>query len=480
MAILLGFYLGHDSSIALSVDGIVKYRKSERRFGVKHHRADFGFVIDTLGDWGFSLRDVDFCAYTDGNRNNLGLCGADELFCEGRLEGVKSFCIDHHYAHILSGWPVVDTESLQFGLCVDGRGDHEKSTTLIKNPSSNPKVIYEESGLKMGWEFYQIGRLLGFKGLEYDFAGKLMGLQSYCDAELKKFGLKSIVDLDTSNLLSNREGGHYKSFSEWHEYWFVRTKKIFESFFQKEDFIQYSGGCAQNTVYNYKLLRLFPNIFIPPHCYDGGLSLGCLEFMRLYLGHEKFSKKGFPYWQDDQIKEPRDATVKKAARMLADGKIIGWAQGRGELGPRALGNRSILMNAIGAENKDTLNRKIKKREPWRPYAGSVLSSRSSDYFGLKESKYMLYACEVLNYKIPAITHVDGSCRMQTVSECDNPVFYALLNEYFNLTGIPVLLNTSLNIMGNPIASLESQIVDLARSNLDAVFAGDKVYRNKIF
>jgi len=481
MSVLLGFYLGHDSSVAISVDGLVRYRKAERHFGLKHHKADFGFVISTLNDWGFTLGDIDFCAYTDGNRNNLGVCGGQELFCQGKLEGVKSFCVDHHYAHILSGWPVIDTEALQFGICIDGRGDHKKSTTVVKNPSSNPEVVYEESGLKMGWEFYQLGKLLGFKGLEYDFAGKLMGLQSYSDSELVQFGLKSINDLDTSNLISTIEGGRYKSFSEWHDHWFCRTKRIFESFFKKEDFISYSGGCAQNTVYNYKLLNIFPNLFIPPHCYDGGLSLGCIEFMRLYLGHDKFSREGFPYWQDDQIKEePGRETIKKAAKMLAEGKIIGWAQGRGELGPRSLGNRSILMNALKAENKDILNKKIKKREPWRPYAGSVLSNRSSDYFNLKESKYMLYACQVLNKNIPAITHVDGSCRMQTVSEQDNPVFHSLLNEYFFITGVPVLLNTSLNIMGSPIASRESQIFDLSRSNLDAVFMGDKIYRNKIF
>jgi carbamoyltransferase len=480
MSIILGFYLGHDSNVALSVDGQVRYRKSERHSGLKHHKADFGFVIKTLRDWGFSLGDVDICAYTDGNRNNLGVCGEGELFCTGKIDGVKSFCIDHHYAHILSGWPVVDTELLKFGVCIDGRGDHKKSTTVVKNPSS-PKVVYEEFGLKMGWEFYQIGRLLGFKGLEYDFAGKLMGLQSYPESELASFGLKRMVDLDTSSLYSRQEGGSYKSFSEWHDYWFARTKKIFDSLFQTPDFVSYSGGCAQNTVYNHKLLNLFPNLFIPPHCYDGGLSLGCIEFVRLYLGHEKFSKKGFPYWQDDYIgEEPTSTTLKKAARMLADGKIIGWAQGRGELGPRALGNRSILMNATKAGNKETLNKKIKKREPWRPYAGSILSSHSSEYFDLKESKYMLYACQVLNKSIPAITHVDGSCRMQTVSDCENPVFHALLDEYFRLTGMPVLLNTSLNTMGNPIASSRIQVKDLLKSNLDAVFIGDKIYRNKFF
>lgn len=480
MSVFLGFYLGHDSSVALSVDGVVKYRKSERHLGLKHHKNNFGFVVETLSDWGFSLGDVDYCAYSDGNRNNLGLCDKDQLFCEGGLEGTKSFCLDHHYAHMLSSWPVVDTESLNFGMCIDGRGDHKRFMRVVKDPAFNPKIIHEEYGWGMGWEFYQVGKLLGFKGMEYDFAGKLMGLQSYSDESLVQFGLPKMVDLNKDNLQSWTDGGVYDSFSSWHDYWFRRTKDTFESLFKKDDVISYAGGCAQNTVYNHGLKLLFPNLFIPPHCYDGGLSLGCIEFLRIFFGEQKFSRDGFPYWQDDEVDEkPSELTIKKAARMLAEGKIIGWAQGRGELGPRALGNRSILMNAERAENKDVLNLKIKKREPWRPYAGSVLADHASEYFDFQESKYMLYACKVLNDKIPAITHVDNTCRMQTVCESDNPIFHSLLSEYFRITGIPVLLNTSLNIMGNPIASKKDQIIKI-KTKLDAIFFGDHIYRNKVF
>ena len=95
MSTYLGFYLGHDSNVAVSVDGIIKYRKSERHFQDKHHRANYQFVLDTLKDWGISK--IDFCAYSDGNRHNLGLCPIDSLACKGSLKEFKSDCIDHHY-----------------------------------------------------------------------------------------------------------------------------------------------------------------------------------------------------------------------------------------------------------------------------------------------------------------------------------------------------------------------------------------------
>jgi len=475
MSIFLGFYLGHDSNIAVSIDGLIKYRKSERYFGVKHHKAKFDFVTSTLKDWGLSLKDIDYCAYSDGNRNNLGTCQPDELFCKGQL--LKSFCLDHHYAHMLSLWPIVDSDRLNFGISIDGRGDHYKSVKVVSNLTNNPTVLHEESFPHMGWDFFKLGKLLKFEGLEYDLAGKLMGLQAYSEDDIVNFGLPKFKQLDISDIEPTKKGIVCETYNAWHEYWWSRIVEIFERFCGINDFIGYSGGCAQNTVFNYRLKKIFPNLYIPPHAYDGGISLGCLEFLRRFFGEKDFSKDGFPYWQDDEIKEkPTQETIKKAAQMLADDKIIGWAQGQGELGPRALGNRSILMNVTKAENKDLLNKKVKKREPWRPYAGAILQKFASDYVDFNVSQYMLYACNVINDKIPAVTHVDSTCRVQTVSEEDNPVFHQLISEYYNLTGLPIILNTSLNTMGSPISSCKNQIIN--NIGLDAIFLGNKIYRNK--
>lgn len=475
MPVYLGFHLGHDSNMAVAVDGKVRYRKLERISGDKHATSgDINFVFNTLGDWG--IKNIDYCAYTNAD-NGSSQCEKEKFFCNGNIKEFKSFVIDHHYAHTLSIWPIIETEKLDYAVSVDGRGDWQRSAMVIKNPAKNPVMIGAEYGWGCGWEFYQIGKALGFKGLEYDFAGKLMGLQAYSEKEmLEKFG---ILPLRETNYASSVESANnYNTIAGFHNYWWEKTRALFQ--FDKHKVIGYSGGCAQNTVYNYWLKREFPNLWIPPHCYDGGLSLGCLEFLRLYFNADKFDTNGFPYWQDDPCPElPTQRTIEETARLLSRGKIVGWMQGRGEIGPRALGNRSILMAANKAENKDILNAKVKKREAWRPYAGSVMSEYARDYFDMNESEYMLYACQVLQKGIPAITHVDNTCRMQTVK---NGLFYDLIKEYHKLTSIPIILNTSLNIARKPIISKKEDAINLLHSSeMDALVVGDKLYvKGKMF
>jgi len=470
MTVLLGFYLGHDSNIAVSINGKIKYRKSERYFQKKHHKANLQFVFDTLNDWG--IDKVDYCAYTDGNRQNLGICQKDEFFCDGSLKEFKSYCLDHHYAHALSLWPVIDTEKINYSVSIDGRGDWNRSMMVIKNPARNPTIVKSQDSLGMGYEFYLMGKMLGFTGMEYDFAGKLMGLQSYSEDDIVRFGLPKLKNTSYKTSLLYGDNNAYSTYKEWHEYWWNYVKNVFD--FPKDSIISYTGGCAQNSVYNYRLKKMFENIHIPPHAYDGGLSLGCLEFLRIKYDLNQFENTDFPFWQDDSIDEqPTLKTIKYAAECISRGKIIGWMQGSGELGPRSLGNRSILMNAINPKNKDILNDRVKKREMWRPYAGSILSDFATQYFDMDKSEYMLYACNVTNGNIPAVTHVDNTCRMQTVK---GGIFAELIYQYYKLTGIPLVLNTSLNVMGKPIKSkIENPIKLLQQCNLDYLFVGNKIY-----
>jgi carbamoyltransferase len=168
--------------------------------------------------------------------------------------------------------------------------------------------------------------------------------------------------------------------------------------------------------------------------------------------------------------------IKKIANMLADGKIIGWHQGRGEIGPRALGNRSILMNPTIKNGKNILNEKVKHREPWRPYAASVLSELANEWFYIEEdSPYMMRAVKVREEKanlVPAIVHCDRTCRIQTVSKLNNELFYSLINEFYKITNIPLLLNTSLNVAGKPIVGCASDSLEIFKnSELDAIVIG---------
>ncbi|MBN1881679.1 MAG: carbamoyl transferase [Deltaproteobacteria bacterium] len=235
----------------------------------------------------------------------------------------------------------------------------------------------------------------------------------------------------------------------------------------------YAGGVGLNSVANKKILdnSPFENIFIQPASCDSGLALGCA----LYGAHAIMGKKqgtyrfknaylGCPYGEEKIIaavnatrgigyKKDSDI-VKTTARLLADGKIIGWFEGASEIGPRALGHRSIICDPRDPNMKDKLNARVKHRESFRPFAPSVLLEKAFDYFDLAcESPYMLLIAKVteaMQQEVPAITHVDGTARVQTVTKDANGRYYELIEEFYRITGTPVILNTSFNIAGEPI------------------------------
>lgn len=167
--------------------------------------------------------------------------------------------------------------------------------------------------------------------------------------------------------------------------------------------------------------------------------------------------------------------IKKAAQLLCSEKIIGWFQGESEIGPRALGNRSILADPRNANMKDIINSKVKFRESFRPFAPVVLKEELNNFFitDFDDNPYMLYVAEVRDDKkdvLGAVTHVDGSARLQTVTIEQNPLYYKVIDEFYKLTSVPVLLNTSFNIKGKPIVEKpEEAIRCLLESELDGIF-----------
>jgi len=176
----------------------------------------------------------------------------------------------------------------------------------------------------------------------------------------------------------------------------------------------------------------------------------------------------------------RQELLKVTARLLAEQNIIGWFQGRMEFGPRSLGNRSILADPRKAENKDKVNQKVKYRESFRPFAPSVIWEKSKDYFEIdRESPFMLLTFKVKSKEIPAVTHVDGTSRLQTVKREENELFYDLLSEFYSLTGCPALLNTSFNLRGEPIVcNPEEAYLSFMRSGMDYLILGNFVLDKK--
>jgi carbamoyltransferase len=159
-------------------------------------------------------------------------------------------------------------------------------------------------------------------------------------------------------------------------------------------------------------------------------------------------------------------------KEILDQKVVALYQGQSEQGPRALGNRSIIFDPRNKDGKDIVN-KIKKREWFRPFAGTILKEYANEYFDIDESPFMMYAVDVKSKELPCITHVDNTCRVQTLDEEINPVFYNMIKEFHKETGVPVLLNTSFNVDGDPIVeTLEDAIETFNKSALDVLYLPD--------
>lgn len=234
-----------------------------------------------------------------------------------------------------------------------------------------------------------------------------------------------------------------------------------------------AGGVALNCVANGKILRakLFDDIFIQPAAGDAGGALGAAlavwhkkyEGERLprlgnvYLGNEYSESEIELFLKNEHLpfeKLTQEAIIEKTAGLLSGENVIGWFQGRMEYGPRSLGNRSIIADARNKENWQKVNVKIKFRESFRPFAPTVLEEKAKEYFDLDpESPYMLLVADVHAAKrqeIPAVTHVDGSARIQTIRADQNPTYHALLSAFQKRTGCGVIINTSFNVRGEPI------------------------------
>ncbi|HYK21063.1 MAG TPA: carbamoyltransferase C-terminal domain-containing protein [Pyrinomonadaceae bacterium] len=260
-----------------------------------------------------------------------------------------------------------------------------------------------------------------------------------------------------------------------------------------------AGGVAYNSVMNGKILlnTPFKRVFVQPAAGDSGTALGvCYEIYNGILKHERAEvmKSAYtgPEFSNDQIRvvlEQNELTfehytneelTKHAAQDIAAGSVVGWFQGRMEFGPRALGNRSIVVDPRRAEMKEILNDRIKKREPFRPFAPSILEERVGDYFEQTHpapTMLMVYQIKQERRKeIPAVTHVDGSGRLQTVTRETNPRYYQLISDFAALTGVPVILNTSFN-ENEPIVCTPQEAIDCFRkTRMDVLYLGNYAIR----
>ncbi|HEX2037240.1 MAG TPA: carbamoyltransferase [Chloroflexota bacterium] len=427
--------------------------------------------------------------------------------------------VDHHEAHAWSAYALSGFDDALV-LVMDGRGAVQ-STTLYHGREGRLRAVQSIPYPNSLGSFYEaFTDLLGFE--RHNDEWKVMGLAAYGQP---RHGLEQVIRVVPGGYEVNTHlvcGRHWNDIRGLVDRFGPRRKPEVQITDADADLaasvqrmteeavfalvregirltgsrrLCLAGGVAMNSKANGRLLAsgLIEDIFVQPAATDDGTAIGAAlgAFAKLGLPVPRYEMTdaylGPDY--DDEIA----ATLKTykltgtyvrdveavTAGLLAEGKIVGWFQGRMEFGPRALGNRSILADPRRVEMRDRVNESVKFREGWRPFAPSCLAEAAGEYFvGGRHAPFMILTFEVRPEKravIPAVTHADNSARVQTVTREANPRFHALIREFARLTGVPVVLNTSFNLKGEPIVcSPKDAIRTFYSSGLDFLVLGNFV------
>jgi carbamoyltransferase len=400
--------------------------------------------------------------------------------------------------------------------CMGVEFKHEDTNFVFDDAVTITKV-YEAVSHYLGFGFVEAGKTMGLAPYgRYDERMQDMFINSRANKNMiiPNYPSGAFIDANRYSFFKYEE-----AHNEWHKNpalvldvfknvaWMVQnqTQKLVGDLVEKaidttgEKNVVLAGGYGLNCVANYYLRKRFPdiNFYVDPVSHDGGTSIGLAKLAyfdyckekeiepkkekldTLYLGIDrKFEIDQFAKFQgisEDLKYDNTDVTPDQVAELIAEGNIVSIFQSRSEAGPRALGNRSIVYDPRVKDGKDIVN-KVKGREWFRPFAGSVLKEDAAEWFdlaGMEESPFMMYAVDVQPGKlgdIPAITHVDNTCRVQTVSSEQNEHYYNLIKAFKDKTGCPVLFNTSFNLAGDPLVeTLFDAIATLERSELKYMY-----------
>lgn len=436
----------------------------------------------------------------------------------GASLGLKTYFFSHHLAHAWSG-AIMSTDPGLAVLVMDGRGAREATTIWTREEAGSLKLL-EGKGFpdSLGLFYARITQYLGFEALADEW--KVMGLAPFGEPGFRMEPFLRVTDddyrVDGKHLLG-KSGLDLSSL----EAAFGPARQPDEPILDRHRAVAFAaqaaveqavlamarrtvrltgsrrlalaGGVAMNCKANGLILQhgIVDELVVQPAASDEGSALGAavaaqlagngaarfVPMTRVDLGQDLDSAEAeqalltykLPYVA---VTDPAEA----AAQRLAEGKIIGWFQGRSEYGPRALGQRSILADPRDVRVRDRVNAAVKFREEWRPFAPSVLEEHAGEFFeGCTSSPFMILTFnarpEALA-KIPAVIHIDGTARVQTVNRATNPLYWSLIRKFADRTGIPVVLNTSFNLKGDPIVNtIKDAVQTFYTSGLDSLIIG---------
>lgn len=535
---VLGLNIGHDGGCSLCINGeIVCSMQEERLNRMKNSYGWLNSLKFCLENANLKLEDIDLVVFSDYNDKVIdGFDGGLSLFGFPKEKCVKA---DHHLSHASSTFFTSGfEESLIYIL--DGRGNNNTTESIYVGKGTKIKKISgNNSGNYMRGFIAAYQAFTSYFGWHQDEAGKTMGLAPYGNPDryseykifeetqdgwyinklenntalgLEKFCKENSITVPPKFSTKSME---YADMAAWIQKEFEDVSLKIIKRIQQETGIKnlcMAGGGALNSVINTKILNNtdIENLFIFPASGDSGQSIGNALYGYYILGE---NERNLDYiWKNDYRKvaytndetekilrrtnEIADLIIPKSprfsyekinnitevvAKLLSEENIIGWFQEGSEMGPRALGHRSILCDARPKDMKDKLNNRVKHRESFRPFAASVLAEKSPEYFEFeKPSPFMLLVVNVREkYRnlIPAITHIDGTCRIQTLTKEDNGIYFDLVTEFDRITGLPLILNTSFNLAGEPIVETPMDALKcFLRTEMDYLVINDYLIR----
>jgi len=470
--------MNHDAAMAV-VDGrdILWAAHSERYSKIKNdHHLNWGIVNEAMSHGPF-----DKVVYYEKpwlkKRRQIRAGQWSEVFTTQNLpsEHLKQFGIkidqyvDHHHSHAAGSFftsPFTDS----MVLCVDAIGEWETMTIWKAKGNEIEKLESMEYPHSLGILYSAFTQRVGLKPAEEEYI--LMGMSAYGTPKYRDNIYNDLLDYRTLELKRNLHRGIGNWLPEadpmdlaasiqkviqealthiwqWSTTYIPDGQRAVSKYGESRN-LCYGGGVALNCVANAILMnkKIYDKSWIMPNPGDAGSSLGCIAASM----HRHLNWKHPFLGTNIEGEYPVDALIKE----LLENKMVGVANGRAEFGPRALGNRSLLADPRGPKIKDLVNG-IKKRQKFRPFAPAILEEDVNEYFtlpkGVKNTPYMQHTAVCTHGKdFPAIIHHDNTSRVQTVSKTDNPGFYELLTQWKKKTGCPILLNTSLNIKGQPIVN----------------------------